>query len=630
MYNMTKINDVVITKGLLAEKRRLAASVTVPYIRKAIFDEHDDIVKSGAAENFKIAAGRSHAQFHGLVSQDSDMFKWMEAASLALLVWEDKEEKEKLDMAIELIGTAQQKDGYLNTYFIINGLKNKWGTLKEACQLYCAGHLLEAAVSNYEAAGEKKLLQIAISYANCIERVFGEKKGRICGYDGHAEIELALYRLYEVTGFEKYRKLAGFFVEERGKKPCFFSIETADESIGENLVYALSEEDYQHSQSHLPIREQKEAKGHAVKAMYFYTAAADKARIEQDKDLRKTVERLWEDVTEKKMYITGAIGSSEFGESFTYAYDLPGDLVYGETCASIGLFLWGYHMLLDGNDRKYSDVMERTLYNGILCGISEQGTEFFYTNPLEIDPARSKNRKDYSHLSTKRQKWFACPCCPPNIARLLLSLQRYLYTVSDSELNIHLFAENQASFDDWNVNVITAYPTQGEVRILISKKKEAEGTVRIRIPGWCTSYRLMVNRERVFAHEEHGYVVLEGRWETEKEIALYMDMPPVFLYTNKKVTSLTGKAAVMKGPVVYCAEEADNGKLTSLFFNENGCIREEAGCLTVEGYEEVLETEKLYSVNKPEITARLIHMIPYYLWNNRGEGEMKVFFCVKR
>ena len=642
-YGMIEPLGIKITGGVLGEKRRLISEVTVPYIVSALCDEVSGIRKSGSVENFRIASGELRKEFHGLVSQDSDLFKWMEAASLALAErkgrgfsegMENGKELKSMELSMKLkemtalLEKCQMKDGYLNTYYIINGLRNKWNYLKESCQLYCAGHLLEAAVTNYEATGERNLLEIAMDYGNCIDRAFGAEEGKIHGYDGHAEIELALYRLYEATGMEKSRHLADFFVEERGKQPYFFAKEKGNEDVTGNLVYELKENDFHHSQSHLPIREQKEAVGHAVKAVYFYTAVADKARLSKDEKLYETVERLWEDVTEKKMFLTGTIGSSEYGESFTYAYDLPGDLMYGETCAAIGLFLWGYHMLRMDTDRKYSDVMERALFNGILGGISEDGKKFFYTNSLEMDPERCKKRKDYNHLEAERQSWFDCPCCPPNIARLILSFNRYMYTVSLSELNLHLFAPSIADIKGWHIEQHTDYPAEGKILLMVERKREGEGKgkMRIRVPGWCESFFVKVDGKKVEGILEKGYLLLEEDFSRKRIIELELDMPIKKVYANEKVKSLAGKTAVMRGPVVYCLEQADNGELFNLFFKENGKMEmEKTGIVLAEGYRMTGQRSGLYTYQKPGYREENIKLLPYCRWNNRGTGQMRVF-----
>ncbi len=651
MYRETKIKDVKITGGLLYEKRKVAAEKTVPYIKRALNNEIEGIQASGAFENFRAAAGESGENFFGLVSQDSDLFKWMEAASLALQFERDEREiqkanaggksealegsiKKDLDEAVGLLVKAQQKNGYLNTYYILNGLKDRWHYLKESCQLYCAGHLMEAAVSNYEVTGEKKLLDVAQKYADCIGRAFGTEPGKIRGYDGHAEIEIGLYRLYGATRINRYRKLADFFVEERGQRPCFFAMEKRNGDVSDNLVYELEEADYRHSQSHMPVREQKEAVGHAVKAMYFYTAAAEKAGLNGDEELFQTLKALWDSVTKEKMYLTGAIGASEYGESFSYPFDLPPDLMYGETCASIGLFLFAYRMLLTDVDSCYGDVMERSLYNGILAGMSENGTEFFYTNALEIDPEKCEKRRDHMHQQAERQPWFECPCCPPNIARLLLGLNRYIYTASEECLNIHLFAESTFDAEGWTAEMKTKYPENGYIKLRILKSTRGKGRVKLRIPQWCSGITYIVNGMAVSPLTEKGYAVFLTGEEETMDIEISMPMEPEKIYADARVKDLVGKAAVMRGPVVYCAEEADNGEPAVLFWKDGGRMTwEEPPADEPYAYERII-TEGwrlssgepgLYTTQPPRFEETRITLVPYYRWNNRGKGAMRVF-----
>lgn len=635
MYRETKLKDVKITGGLLYEKRKTAAEKTVPYIKQALNNEIEGICPSGAFENFRAAAGKSEKEFYGLVSQDSDLFKWLEAASLALQSEEGgRQIKKDLDEAVGLLAEAQQKNGYLNSYYILNGLKDRWHYLKESCQLYCAGHLMEAAVSNYEVTGETRLLDIACKYADCICRAFGPEEGKIRGYDGHAEVEIGLYRLYEATRINRYRKLADFFVEERGQRPCFFSTEKRNGDVSENLVYELEEADYRHSQSHMPIREQKEAVGHAVKAMYFYTAAAEKAGLTEDKELFEILKVLWKSVTEEKMYLTGAIGACEYGESFSYPFDLPPDLMYGETCAAIGLFLFAYRMLLTEVDSCYGDVMERTLYNGIMAGMSEKGTEFFYTNALEIDPEKCGKRKDYMHLQAERQPWFECPCCPPNIARLLLSLNRYIYTENEKCLNVHLFAESRIDSEEWTAEMHTRYPENGVIKLKAAKKTKGQGRVRVRIPWWCRQPVYKIGDEAVVPETEKGYAVFEMKEGDVLDITISMPMVPEKIYADVRVKDLIGKAAVMRGPVVYCAEEADNGEVSVLFWKQEGQMNWEKNPVNgqvpgeriiAEGWRCKSEKPGLYTAQPPFFEETQITLIPYYQWNNRGKGAMCVY-----
>ena len=629
-YNSVSPADAKITGGFWKEKQRMLTDLTEPHIWKALNNEIEGIIPSNSVENFEIAAGLRNSEFKGLVSQDSDLFKWLEAASFAYNCTGDPDLKRRIDSTVDLLEKAQQKDGYLNTYYILNGLKNKWGYLKESCQLYCAGHLIEAGVTNYLVTKDEKLLKIVCDYADCIERAFGRGEGRIHGYDGHAEIELALLRLYEITGNEKYRNLAEDFIEMRGTKPFYFDLEQRDKSVSGNLVYELKEADYRHSQSHMPVREQKEAVGHAVKAMYFYTSVAMLARINGDEELFSVVNRLWKSTTEQKMYITGAIGACSKGESFSYPYDLPSDLIYGETCASIALFILSFHLLRISNDSRYADVMERALYNGILCGISEDGRKFFYTNPLDFDPEKCSRRSEYSHFETERQPWFECPCCPPNITRLLLSLGQYLYTYDENSVNVHHYAGSDVNAGGTRIVQKTGYPADGNVELTVFPAAAVE-TLRLRVPFWCGKYELFLNGQELHPRIENGYLVLNIGGMKECRILFKMEMEARKMHAVSSVNGLQGKAAVMYGPLVYCAEEADNGNLDCLFMDRRGkpeTVHEQEGKLPdikTEAFAYSLVSDSLYTDSEPEISPEELLLIPYFMWNNRGAGKMKVF-----
>ena len=633
---MMKINssvtprDAKITEGFWKDWQDILTGSTEPHIWKALNNQIQGIVPSDSFENFEIAAGIRNSEFKGLVSQDSDLFKWLEAASFAYNCTQDPDLKERIDDAVDLLGKAQQKDGYLNTYYILNGLKNKWGYLKESCQLYCAGHLIESGVTNYLVTKDEKLLGIVCAYADCIERAFGRGEGKIHGYDGHAEIELAMLRLYEITGNEKYKNLAEDFIEMRGTEPFYFDLEKRDKSVSGNLVYELQEADYRHSQSHLPIRDQKEAVGHAVKAMYFYTGAAMLARLNGDEELFGVVDALWKNAVEQKMYITGAIGACSRGESFSYPFDLPSDLMYGETCASIALFILSFQLLRMNNDSRYADVMERALYNGILCGISEDGKKFFYTNPLDFDPEKCRRRSEYAHFETERQPWFECPCCPPNIARLLLSLGQYLYTYDENSVNVHHYVGSDVKAGDTRIIQKTTYPASGTVELNVYPSPEIR-KLRLRVPFWCREFELSLNGEAVRPECENGYAVIDVSGMKECTILFRMKMDVKRIHANTAVSGLQGKAAVMYGPLVYCAEEVDNGNPDTLFLARHGKLEPVSvrdGDLPVvqaDAFSYKLDCESLYSDSEPEISPAKLTMIPYYKWNNRGVGKMKVF-----
>jgi Putative glycosyl hydrolase of unknown function (DUF1680). len=341
-----------------------------------------------------------------------------------------------------LIAKVQQSDGYLNTYFTIKEPDKKWTNLRDCHELYCAGHLIEAAVAYYEATGKKKLLDVACRFADHIDSVFGSEPHKKKGYPGHEEIELALIKLYRLTKEEKYLNLSKYFIDERGKRPLYFEIE-AKERGNTNFFDLWNKLGPKYFQVHLPVREQTTAEGHAVRAVYLYSGMADVALETGDKSLVNACKRLWDNLTKKRMYVTGSIGSMSIGESLTFDYDLPNDTNYSETCASVGLVFFAHRMLQIDPDRQYSDVMERALYNTVISGMSLDGKKFFYVNPLEVWPEACEKNKVKSHVKYTRQPWFGCACCPPNIARLLTSLGKYIYSKKAKEVFVHLYVDSE-------------------------------------------------------------------------------------------------------------------------------------------------------------------------------------------
>lgn len=644
IHKSLSLKAIEITDGFWKERIELVRNVTIPHIWDALNDRIPGIPKSGAVNNFCVASGLKEGDFYGLVSQDSDLFKWLEAASYCLMTMPDRKLEETIDNIIDIIGKAQQEDGYLNTYYIIKDINKRWSNLREGCELYCAGHLIEAAVAYFRCTGKTKFLNIACKYADHIGEIFGREDGKKRGYCGHAEIELALVRLYHATQKEKYLELSKYFVDERGRKPYYFEIEKRlmnnEKDILKNLVYMLEEKDFKHSQSHIPVRQQQDAEGHCVKAMYLYSAMAEIAMEYGDEELVSVLKRLWESVTERRMYITGGIGSSGYGEMFTFDYDLPNDAAYAETCASIGLVFWAYRMLLMERDAKYADTMEIALYNGVLSGLSLEGTKFFYTNPLEIWPEACDNRKDREHIATQRQSWFECPCCPPNISRLIASLGQYIYTYSDHEIYIHLYISGHADFNIsvGKVRIIqkTDYPWDGRICISIDTQQKEEFVLACRIPGWCSRFNVMVNGEKVDADNimENGYIKIKRVWSGNDRVELNMQMEVKRIHANPRVRYNGGKTALMRGPIVYCIEEVDNGCfLSSISINRDGAIKARyekdllGGVVTLEaeGTRSFNGDNELYSSSALSSQPIWIKAVPYYSWCNRKPGEMIVW-----
>ncbi|MCR2823072.1 glycoside hydrolase family 127 protein [Lederbergia panacisoli] len=609
----------------------------IPYQWEALNDRIEGAEPSHAVENFRIAAGDTEGEYHGFVFQDSDIAKWIEAVAYSLVSDPNPELEKTVDDLIALIGRAQQKDGYLNTYFTVKEPDARWTNLRDQHELYSGGHMIEAAVAYFEATGKRELLDIMVRFAEYVDSVFGGGEGKIKGYDGHQEIELALVKLAETTGEDKYLKLSKFFIDERGRHPHFFDQEA--ESRGDTKPFWYYGHEY--SQSHLPVREQKEAVGHSVRAVYMYSAMADLAVKTGDESLAEACKTLWENVTNRQMYITAGIGSSAFGESFSFDYDLPNDTSYTETCASIGLVFWAKRMLNLDKNAKYADVMERALYNGTISGMDLDGKKFFYVNPLEVWP-KACTRHDHGHVKSVRQKWFNCACCPPNLARLVASIGKYIYTRSENELFINLYMGNAAEFEfgDEKVKITqeTNYPWDQNVKMIISTTNLVEFTLGLRMPGWCRKAQLTVNGEHIDVEDvlKDGYIYLKRQWKDGDTVELALSMPVERIKAHPQVRENAGKVALQRGPIVYCIEEVDNGPNlpniflpkssdTEMFFDSSllgGVTIIKAQANRTDGSN---WGQQLYTFDEQKFESTTITAIPYFAWCNREPGEMLVW-----
>ncbi|OKP95484.1 glycoside hydrolase family 127 protein [Paenibacillus sp. P46E] len=622
---------------------RLIQDVVIPYQYEALHDRVPDAEPSHAIANFEIAAGRKEGQFHGWVFQDSDAAKWLEAVGYSLLLKRDPELESRADAVIDLIAEAQQPDGYLNTYFTIKEPGKRWTNLQDCHELYCAGHFIEAAVSYYEATGKDKLLNIMRRMVDHIDSIFGPEEGKLKGYDGHQEIELALVKLYRLTGEEKYLKLSSFFIDQRGQEPNFLRQEwEARNRVTHWSGTQTDSMDPAYNQAHLPVREQSEAVGHAVRAVYMYTAMADLAAITGDEALRDACVRLWDNMTGKQMYITGGIGSTHQGEAFTFDYDLPNDTIYAETCASIGLIFFARRMLELEPDARYADVMERALYNNVLGSMAQDGKHYFYVNPLEVWPQACTCNPDKHHVKSERQGWFGCACCPPNVARLLTSLNQYIYTVHGDTLytNLYIGSEMKTTLGGTEVWVSqqSSYPWEGTVTLEVNPAQPGEFGIALRIPSWSSGMEIRVCGEKLSTGENmtQGYCVIHRVWNAGDIIELKLPMEAHRVYAHPELRADAGKTAIQRGPLVYCLEEADNGApLSSIAIDEAISFTEHfedsllGGAVVVKGKGSRIEqagwSGGLYSKAKAPVTAAEITAIPYYLWGNRGSGEMKVW-----
>ncbi|KQY94215.1 hypothetical protein ASD24_01230 [Paenibacillus sp. Root52] len=626
----------------------LVRDTVIPYQWQALNDRVEGAEPSYSIRNFRIAAGLEEGEFGGWVFQDSDLYKWLEAVAYTLRSQPDPKLEKIADEAIELIGQAQREDGYVNTYFTIKEPGREWTNLYEAHELYCAGHLIEAAVAYAEATGKRRLLDIACRFADLIDRLFGLDAGQKQGYCGHQEIELALVKLYHATGEQRYLNLSRYFIDQRGSLPSYFEEEW--ERRGRTGHWSDGKPNLEMYQSHLPVREQSTAVGHSVRAVYMYTAMADLARLTQDASLKAACERLWENTTRKQMYITGGVGSTHRGEAFTFDYDLPNDTVYAETCASIGLIFWARRMLQLEAKGEYADIMERALYNNVLGSMSRDGKHFFYVNPLEVWPEANKRNPDKQHVKPVRQAWFGCSCCPPNVARLLSSLNDYIYDVSteENEIHVHLYIGSHLQFTsadgcDVSLRQRSELPWQGKVEFNVSlNENHAGGTafaLLLRIPNWHQSGQpvLRINGEVQVYDVKNGYAQISRIWNDSDVVEWSIPVETKLIAANPQIRANAGKVAIQRGPLVYCVEEADNGVLLSSLSIANGTPLTEreasdllGGCIVVEGDARRENTSgwlanELYKPLADEPKQVRFTAIPYYLWGNREAGEMSVW-----
>lgn len=603
-----------------------AVEHVLPYQWRVLNDQEPDAAPSHAIRNFRIAAGLEEGEFYGYQFQDSDVAKWMEAASFSLLYQDSEETRRHLKETIQLISQAQQADGYMDTHYILKKPDRKWQELAHGHELYCAGHMLEAAVAYTQVTGDNSFLQIMDKLVDLIYQTFGKDDGKINAYPGHEEIELALMKAYRLTKDSKYKELADFFILNRGSKPGFFDDERFKDLLAKDKAF-----DANYYQAHLPILEQTTAEGHAVRAMYLYTGMADVAKETGNEALIHTLHTLWNNVTRKRMYITGGVGSQGDGERFSIDYDLPNDTCYTETCAAIGLAMWSLRMLSLEPKREYADVMERALYNNVLSGISQDGEHYFYVNPLMVKPDVAHFRKDHDDVATQRVKWFGCACCPPNVIRTLTGLGQYVYTHTPERIYQHLYIGNVSTFGDRKLTCTSSMPWEGDADIQIDAFAPFE--LALRIPGYATDFHITVNGEAACGHEENGYLILTVN--PDDHVHVSFTMKAEFYCANPRVTEDCSKVCIVRGPLVYCAEEVDNGQLLQDFrLNPAlgasvepselfGGIR----TIRVQGTRSTLDEDApLYMpLYQDKRHSDELTLIPYYLWNNRGEGEMTVW-----
>lgn len=616
--------------GFLGRYQKLIKEEVIPYQYQVLCDQAEGAEKSHVIANF-INAGKALRGedpgdgFYGMVFQDSDAAKWLEAVAYSLTIFPDKDLEDTADQLIELIAQAQDEDGYLNTYFTIKDRDRRWKNLLEGHELYCSGHMMEAACAYYEATGKDTLLKVMLKNAEHIYHIFVEEKRE--GYPGHPEVELALMRMYHLTGEKHCLELAEHFINVRGVDRNFFKKEAANRDW---QVWGMNPEDLEYNQSQAPVREQKDAVGHAVRAVYLYTAMADLASETEDIQLKEACEKLWESITGRRMYLTGGIGSTGINEAFTVDYDLPGDTAYCETCASIGLMFFASRMLEQDINGKYADVMERAFYNTVLAGMQLDGKQFFYVNPLECIPGITGKASTHLHDLTQRPKWYACACCPPNTARVISSIGKYAYGENADTAYCHLFAGGEAAFaNGMKLSCETEYPYGFTVNYKVTA---GNGRLAVHIPSWSRTFEVSMNGEKADVTLENGYIYL-----TVKEndvICISLDDTPYFMYASAKVPQLSGCTAVCRGPLVYCFEGVDNDlDVLSLSLKRGGNLEVspyDSSLLngTVKITAEAVRREipsDLYSCEPPAEKPCQAAAVPYYTWCNRGENQMRVW-----
>lgn len=588
MINQVDFSHVKIQDHFWSPRLSKHISTTLPVCIDQIENQ------TGRIKNFENAA-KKEGKHSGIFFDDSDVYKALEGMAYTLINNPDPELEKKADEWIDKFAAAQEEDGYINTYYTLTGLDKRWHNMDKH-EMYCAGHMTEAAVAYYQATGKRKLLDVCIRMADHMMSIFGP--GKRHWVPGHEEIELALVKLYQVTKEQKYLDFANWLLEERG--------------YGHGTKGDEGKWDPKYYQDDKPVRDMTDIGGHAVRCMYLYCGMADVAALKQDSGYIAAMHRLWDDVVLRNMYITGGIGSSKHNEGFTEDYDLPNLEAYCETCASVGMVFWNLRMNQFTGDSKYVDVLERSMYNGALAGISLAGDRFFYVNPLES--------KGEHH----RKAWYGCACCPSQISRFLPSIGNYVYGVSEQAIWVNLYVGSTTQIPVGKKEVTlkqeTDYPWEGAVKLTVSTAAPLKKEIRLRVPGWCKQYTIAVNGETMNAPVEKGYAVLNREWKEGDVIALDMDMPVEVVAADARVKQNVGKRAIQRGPLVYCIEEVDNQKgFDELVLTPNTSFKAEFKPALLEGVTAI----------QAETGKQTIQLIPYYAWDNREAGKMKVWIDYK-
>lgn len=633
-----QIRRARVTAGFWAERQALAADKTLWEQLAILKGERDDLSgeqHSTAIENFAIAAGELDRPFKGTLCNDSEVGKWLEAAAYSLMRRRDDVLEAEADALIALILRAQMDDGYLNTYFQALYPSERLKHFGFQCELYNMGHLMEAACAYARATGKRDFLSGMRRLADLLCERIGPGPEQAHVYDGHAEIELGLLALYAETNERRYLDLAVYFVAERGKQPSFLltekPLDAADPSI-DDPWFGLD-----HHQAHMPVARQKEADGHAVKLTYLFSAVTELALLGAGGEFCNAIDSVWENMTKRRMYVTGAIGSHGYAERFSVDDDLPPDHAYAETCAAIGVAMWGKRMLLLRHEAAIADVMETALYNGMLVGWSLDGSRYFYANTLHWKRSVMRWRQDQRYIASARSPWFSCACCPPNILRTILNIESYLFSAQGDTLYLDGYASAEIEFEHAGANgrliVETDYPYAGDVRITYVADGEARFRLALRKPGWCEGFLAALNGSEAAGEDERGYFVLDRRWRPGDQLRISMPMPPRYLVADPAKWEADGRAALARGPLVYCVEDIDqpNG-IAGLHYHpdpEADVHMErieglDVPCLTVSGLKR-LPMYAPYAPYAPEYEPCEIRAIPYFAWGNRTQSDMDVW-----
>ncbi len=595
------VEDVKLKNGFWGKRLKKLREVTIP-------SQYELLENTGRIYNFRRAAGREKGGFQGLVFNDSDVYKWVEAVGFLLASGYDEELHRLVEKVVNDICAAQDDDGYLNTFFTFENRAQRWTNLRAMHELYCAGHLIQAAVALRRATGDEKLFNTAVRFANHILRTFGPD-GRP-GTPGHPEIEMAMVELYRETGDYRYLNMAKTFIDNRGKGILGGDV---------NLI------------DHKPFRQLDEIVGHAVRSLYLNCGATDLYMETGEREIWNVLEKLWSNMVKCKMYVTGGVGSRYDGEAFGFNYELPNVQAYAETCAAIASFMWNWRMFLASGEAKFVDVMELALYNGILAGVSLDGKEYFYVNPLAD---RGKHR---------RRKWFECACCPPNVARLIASLPGYFYSVSEDGIWVNMYDESVANLE-FKGNVVrivqnTDYPWDGRVEITLSLQHEHAFSIYLRIPGWSGKTEVSLNGLKIDGNIEPGsYFRLCRAWRDGDRIELSFKMEVRKISCNPLVYENLGRVALSRGPIVYCLEGVDNAgfDVWDLLISEDASLQAEwapdmfDGIMVIRGEGYVADSDwsqdRLYQASKPDSARKTGFLaVPYYAWANREPCPMSVW-----